>query len=166
MKSNFEMSMMGELKLFLELQSPRDIFISQSQYAIKLLKKHGMDECVSMSTPMATKRLDADLQGTLIDQTMYHRMMRGFMYLTTSRPAISFSTFVCARYQAHPAVKHLKRVKRIFWYLRQSYKMGLWYSKDSKFELIEYLDADHAGCKDDYKSTSGGIQFLGEKLLS
>ncbi|GJX59553.1 retrovirus-related pol polyprotein from transposon TNT 1-94 [Tanacetum coccineum] len=42
-------------------QSPSGIFISQSQYAIELLKKHGLDECVSMSTPMATKRLDADL---------------------------------------------------------------------------------------------------------
>ncbi|GJW89507.1 retrovirus-related pol polyprotein from transposon TNT 1-94 [Tanacetum coccineum] len=53
-------------------QSPRGIFISQSQYAIKLLKKHGLDECVSMSTPMATDRLDADLQGTPTDQTTYH----------------------------------------------------------------------------------------------
>nr|GEY41520.1 uncharacterized mitochondrial protein AtMg00810-like [Tanacetum cinerariifolium] len=52
--------MVGELKFFLGLQahqSPRGIFISQSQYAIELLKKHGMDECVSMSTPMATERL-------------------------------------------------------------------------------------------------------------
>ncbi|GJT61117.1 retrovirus-related pol polyprotein from transposon TNT 1-94 [Tanacetum coccineum] len=70
MKNNFEMSMMGELKFFLGLQvhqSPRGIFISQSQYSIELLKKHGLDECVSMSTPMATKRLDADLQGTPTD---------------------------------------------------------------------------------------------------
>ncbi|GKC15756.1 integrase, catalytic region, zinc finger, CCHC-type containing protein [Tanacetum coccineum] len=67
---------------------------------------------------------------------------------------------------AHPTVKHLKEVKRIFWYLRQSYKMGLWYPKDSKFELIAYSDADHAGCKDDCKSTSGGLQFLGENLVS
>ncbi|GJT21265.1 retrovirus-related pol polyprotein from transposon TNT 1-94 [Tanacetum coccineum] len=48
-------------------QSPCDIFISQSQYTIELLKKHGMDDCVSISTPMATKRLDADLQGTPTD---------------------------------------------------------------------------------------------------
>nr|GEW76243.1 hypothetical protein [Tanacetum cinerariifolium] len=77
MKNNFEMSMMGELKLFLRLQvhqSPCGIFISQSQYAIELLKKHGLDECVSMSTPMATERLDADLQGTLTDQTSYQPM--------------------------------------------------------------------------------------------
>ncbi|GJV52802.1 retrovirus-related pol polyprotein from transposon TNT 1-94 [Tanacetum coccineum] len=64
MKNNFEMSMMGELKFFLGLQvhqSPRGIFISQSQYSIELLKKHGLDECISMSTPVATDRLDADL---------------------------------------------------------------------------------------------------------
>ncbi|GKF53629.1 retrovirus-related pol polyprotein from transposon TNT 1-94 [Tanacetum coccineum] len=75
MKNNFKMSMMGELKFYLGLQvhqSPRDIFISQSQYAIELLKKHGMDECVSMSTPMDTERLDADLQGTPTDQMTYH----------------------------------------------------------------------------------------------
>ncbi|GJS46589.1 retrovirus-related pol polyprotein from transposon TNT 1-94, partial [Tanacetum coccineum] len=79
MKNNFEMSMMGELKFFLGLQvhqSPHGIFISQSQYAIELLKKHGLDECVSMSTPMATKRLDADLQGTPTDQTTYRRMWK------------------------------------------------------------------------------------------
>ncbi|GKB56661.1 retrovirus-related pol polyprotein from transposon TNT 1-94 [Tanacetum coccineum] len=70
MKNNFEMSMMGELKFFLGLQvhqSLRGIFITQSQYVIELLKKHGLDECVSMSTPMATERLDADLQGTPTD---------------------------------------------------------------------------------------------------
>ncbi|GJS41881.1 copia protein [Tanacetum coccineum] len=117
-------------------------------------------ECVSMSTRMATERLDADLQGTPTNQTTYRRMIGGLMYLTTSRPDISFATFVCARYQARPTVKHLKEVKRIFRYLRQSYNMGLWYPKDSGFELIAYSDADHAGCKDDCKSTSGGLQFL------
>ncbi|GJY10717.1 retrovirus-related pol polyprotein from transposon TNT 1-94 [Tanacetum coccineum] len=89
-------------------QSPRSIFISQSQYAIELLKKHGLDECVSMSTPMATERLDANLQGTLTDQTTYCRMIGGLMYLTASHPDITFATFVCARYQARPTVKHLK----------------------------------------------------------
>ncbi|GKE14780.1 hypothetical protein Tco_1422357, partial [Tanacetum coccineum] len=119
-----------------------------------------MDECDSMSTPMATEKLDADLQGTPTDQTTYRHMIGGLMYLTTSRPDIAFATFVCARYQARPTVKQLKEVKRIFRYLRQSYNMGLWYPKESGFELIAYSDADHAGCKDDCKSTSGGLQFL------
>ncbi|GKC75529.1 hypothetical protein Tco_1126303 [Tanacetum coccineum] len=109
---------------------------------------------------MATKRLDTDLQGTPTDQMTYCQMIRGLMYLTASRPDIAFATFVCARYQVRPMVKHLKDVKRIFWYLRQSYNMGLWYPKDSRFELIVNSDADHAGCKDDCKSTSSGLQFL------
>ncbi|GKA80266.1 hypothetical protein Tco_0786862 [Tanacetum coccineum] len=119
-----------------------------------------MDDCVSMSTPMASERLDVDLQGTPTDQTTYRRMIGGLMYLTANRPDIAFATFICACYQARPMVKHLKEVKRIFWYLRQSYNMGLWYPKDSGFEQIAYSDADHAGCKDDCKSTSGGLQFL------
>nr|GEU81451.1 reverse transcriptase domain-containing protein [Tanacetum cinerariifolium] len=134
MKNNFEMSMMGELKFFLGLhvyQSPRGIFISRSQYAIDLLKKHG-----------------------------------GIMHLTASRPDIAYATFVCARYQACPTVKHLKEVKWIFRYLRQSYNKGLWYLKDSGFKIIAYSDVDHVGCKDDCKSTSGGLQFLGGKLMS
>ncbi|GKC29914.1 hypothetical protein Tco_1037208 [Tanacetum coccineum] len=93
-------------------------------------------------------------------------MIRGLMYLTASRPNIAFSTFVCARYQARPTVKHLKKVKRIFRYLKQTYNLGMWYLKDYGFELIAYSDADHAGCHDDCKSTSGGLQFLGEKLVS
>ncbi|GKE48698.1 retrovirus-related pol polyprotein from transposon TNT 1-94, partial [Tanacetum coccineum] len=111
MEYNFEMSMMGELKFFLGLQvhqSPRGIFISQSQYAIELLKKHGLDECVFMSIPMATERLDANLQGTPTDQTTYRRMIGGLMYLTTSHLEIAYATFVCASYQARPMVKHLK----------------------------------------------------------
>ncbi|GJW02542.1 hypothetical protein Tco_1561398 [Tanacetum coccineum] len=90
------MLIMGELKFFLGLQvhqSPCGIFISQSQYAIELLKKHGLDECVSMSTPMTTERLDADLQGTPTDQTTYRRMIGGLMYLTASRPDIAYATF-------------------------------------------------------------------------
>ncbi|GKE27900.1 retrovirus-related pol polyprotein from transposon TNT 1-94 [Tanacetum coccineum] len=103
---------------------------------------------------------------TPTDQTTYCQMIGGLMYQTTSCPDIAYATFVCARYQVRPSVKHLKEVKRIFRYLRQSYNMGLWHPKDSRFELIAYSDANHAGCNDDCKSTSGGLQFLGEKLVS
>nr|GEW02376.1 copia protein [Tanacetum cinerariifolium] len=69
-------------------------------------------------------------------------------------------------YQAKPTEKHLKEVKRIFRYLRGTVNTGLWYTKDSGFELTRFLDADYAGCKDTFKSTSGGAQFLREKLLT
>nr|GEV38023.1 Gag-Pol polyprotein [Tanacetum cinerariifolium] len=128
-------------------------------------KKHKMEKCDTISTPMATTKLDVDLHGTPVDQTKYHSMIGGLMY-TTSRPDIAFATFVCVRYQARPTEKYLKEVKRIFCYLRQTINMGLWYSKDSGFKLIAYADADHAGCNDDCKRTSGDIQFLEDKLVS
>ncbi|GKC64829.1 hypothetical protein Tco_1097427 [Tanacetum coccineum] len=104
-----------------------------------------MEKCNTVSTPMATTKLDADLHGTPVDRTKYRSIIVGLMYLTASRPDIAYVTFVCARYQARPTDKHLKEVKRIFRYLRQTINMGQWYSNDSGFELIAYADADHAG---------------------
>ncbi|GJV44532.1 putative ribonuclease H-like domain-containing protein [Tanacetum coccineum] len=134
MHSKFDMSMMGELKFFLGIQihqSPRGIFINQAKYAQEILKKHGMTSCDSIGTPMATKHLDADLSGTPVDQMKYHSMVGALMYLTTSRPDIVHATCYCARYQAKPTEKHLTAVKRIFWYLKDSINMGLWYPKDT-----------------------------------
>ncbi|GJW65593.1 retrovirus-related pol polyprotein from transposon TNT 1-94 [Tanacetum coccineum] len=170
MHSRFEMSLMGEMKFFLGLQihqSPRGIFINQAKYTLEILKKHGMEKGQSIGTPMATKpKLDADLSGEPVDQTDYRSKIGSLMYLTSSRPDIVQAVCYCARYQARPTEKHLKEVKRIFRYLRGTIHMGLWYPKGSGFELIAFLDADHAGCVDIRKSTSGGVQFLGDKIVS
>nr|GEW76272.1 retrovirus-related Pol polyprotein from transposon TNT 1-94 [Tanacetum cinerariifolium] len=128
MHSKFEISMMGELKLFLGIQihqSPCGIFINQAKYAQEILIKHGMTLCDSVGTPMATKHLDADLSGTLIDQTKYRSMVGALMYLTASRPDIMHATCYCARYQAKPTEKHLTAVKRIFQCLKDTIHMGL-----------------------------------------
>ncbi|GJY67271.1 retrovirus-related pol polyprotein from transposon TNT 1-94 [Tanacetum coccineum] len=114
------------------------------------------------SDPPIPKRLE----GKLIDQTDYRSKIGSLMYLTSSRPYIVQAVCYCARYQARPTEKHLKEVKRIFQYLRGTINMGLWYLKDSGFELTAFSDADHAGCIDTCKSTSGGIQFLVDKLVS
>nr|GEZ58059.1 hypothetical protein [Tanacetum cinerariifolium] len=168
MHSKFEMSMMGELKFFLRIQihqSPHGIFINQAKYSQKILIKHDMTSCDCIGTLMATKHLDADLSGTPVDQTKYQSMVGALMYLTATRLDIVHATCYCARYQAKPTKKHLTAVKRIFWYL--TINMGLWYPKDTGFELTAFLDSDHAGCLDSRKSTSGGIQFLGgDKLVS
>jgi len=93
-------------------------------------------------------------------------MIGSLMYLTASRPDIQFAICLLARFQAKPTELHLKEVKRIFRYLRRTIHMGLWYSKDSGFNLTAFSDADHAGDQVTAKSTSGGAQFLGEKLVS
>nr|GFC16722.1 hypothetical protein [Tanacetum cinerariifolium] len=116
-----------------------------------------MTSCDSIGTPMATKHLDADLSGTPIDQTKYRSKVKALMYLTASRPDIMHATCYCARYQAQPTEKHLTAVKRIFRYLKDTIHMGLWYPKDTGFELTAFSDSDHAGCLDSHKSTSSAI---------
>nr|GEW03908.1 hypothetical protein [Tanacetum cinerariifolium] len=138
----------------------------EAKYALEILKKHGMEKGQSIGTPMATKpKLDADLSGKLVDQTDYRSKIRPLMYLTSSRPDMVQAVCYCARYQARPSGKHLKEVKRIFRYLRSTINMELWYPKDSGFKLTAFSDADHAGCIDIHKSTSGGIQFLVVRVL-
>nr|GEV76738.1 uncharacterized mitochondrial protein AtMg00810-like [Tanacetum cinerariifolium] len=164
------MSMMGEMTFFIGLQvnqSPCGIFINQSKYVLEILNKYGMESCDPIGTPIEIKdKLDLDQNETPVDATKYRSMIGALMYLTSSRLDIVHATCLCARYQAKPTEKHLKKVKRIFRYLRGTVNTGLWYMKDSGFELTEFSDADYAGCKDTFKSTSGGAQFLDEKLVS
>ncbi|GKF38630.1 hypothetical protein Tco_0118691, partial [Tanacetum coccineum] len=111
-------------------------------------------------------KLDIDQNGTPVDAMKYRSMIGALMYLSSSRSDIVHATCLCARYQAKPTEKHLKEVKMIFRYLLGTVNMGLWYTKDSSFELSGYSYVDYAGCKDTFKSTSDGAQFLGEKLVS
>nr|GEX85225.1 uncharacterized mitochondrial protein AtMg00810-like [Tanacetum cinerariifolium] len=137
------------------------------QIRVRNPKKYRMESCDLVGTPMEIKdKLDLDQNGTPVDATKYHSMIGALMYLTSSRPDIVHATCLCARYQAKPIEKHLKKVKRIFHYLQGTVNTGIWYTKDSGFELTGFSDADYAGCKDTFKSTSGGAQFLGEKMVS
>nr|GEW89540.1 hypothetical protein [Tanacetum cinerariifolium] len=120
-----------------------------------------MESCDPVGTPMEIKdKLDLDQYGTPVDATKYRNMIGALMYRTSSRPDIVHATCLCAQFQANPTEKHLKEVKRIFRYLRGTVNTGLWYTKDYGFELNGFSDVDYAGCKDTFKSTSGGAQFL------
>nr|GEU51888.1 hypothetical protein [Tanacetum cinerariifolium] len=111
-----------------------------------------MESCDPVGTPMEIKdKLDLDQNGTPVDATKYRSMIGALMYLTSSRPDIVHATCLCARYQAKPTEKHLKKVKRIFRYLRGTGNTGLWYTKDSGLELTGFSDADYVGCKDTFK---------------
>ncbi|GJR99965.1 retrovirus-related pol polyprotein from transposon TNT 1-94 [Tanacetum coccineum] len=145
---------------FIDPDHPKKVYrLRKALYGLKQAPR----ACVG--TPMATKpKLDADLSGKLVNQTNYRSMIGSLMYLISSRPDIVQAVCYCARYQARPTEKHLKEVKRIFRYLRDTLNIGLWYPKDSGFELTDFLDVDHAGGLDTRKSTYGGIQFLGDNL--
>ncbi|GJY00624.1 retrovirus-related pol polyprotein from transposon TNT 1-94 [Tanacetum coccineum] len=161
--------MMGEMKFFLGLQVNQfsnGIFINQSKYILDILKRFGMENCDTVPTPMVEQaKLKLDLVGKPVDHTDYRSMIGSLMYLTSSRPDIMFATCMCARYQANPNEHHVSAVKRIFRYLKGTINLGIWYPKDTGFDLTAYSDTDYAGCHLDRKSTSGSVQFLGDKLV-
>ncbi|GJY21272.1 putative ribonuclease H-like domain-containing protein [Tanacetum coccineum] len=136
MHNKFQMSYMGELTFFLGLQVKQKedgSFISQDNYVTEILKKFGFTDVKTASTPMETQKV------LLNDEDVC----------------------ACARYQVNPKVSHLHAVKRIFRYLKGQPKLGLWYPKDSPFDLVAYIDSDYTR-----KSTTGGCQFLISRLIS
>nr|GEW55735.1 uncharacterized mitochondrial protein AtMg00810-like [Tanacetum cinerariifolium] len=119
------------------------------------------------STPMETQKpLLKDEDGEGVDVHTYRSMIGSLMYLISSRPDIMFTVCSYARYQVNQKVSHLYAVKRIFRYLKGRPKLGLWYPKDSPFDLVAYTDNDCAGASLDRKSTTGGYQFLRCRLIS
>ncbi|GJV00151.1 uncharacterized mitochondrial protein-like protein [Tanacetum coccineum] len=158
---------MNNLDTTIQKQKKDGIFISQDKYVDEILKKFGFTEVKTASTPMETQKpLLKDEDGEEVDVHMYRSMIGSLMYLTSSRPDIMFAVCACARYQVNPKVSHLHAVKRIFRYLKGQPKLGLWYPKDSPFDLVAYTDSDYARASLDRKSTTGGCQFLRCRLIS
>ncbi|GJZ74812.1 putative ribonuclease H-like domain-containing protein [Tanacetum coccineum] len=152
MHKKFQMSSMGELTFFLVLQvtqKDNGIFINQDKYVDEILKKFGFSTVKTASTPMETsKPLMKDENAEDVNVYLYRSMIGSLIFQVT------------------PKVSHLQAIKRIFRYLNGQPKLGLWYPKDSLFDLEAYTDSDYAGASLDRKSTTGGCQFLGSKLIS
>ncbi|GKA49079.1 putative ribonuclease H-like domain-containing protein, partial [Tanacetum coccineum] len=144
MKSRFQMSSMGELTFFLGLQVKQKedgIFISQDKYVVEILKKFDFVSVKTASTPIETQKpLVNDEEASDVDVHLYRSMIGSLMYLTASRPDIM--------------------------YLKGKPKLGLWYPRVSSFDLEAYSDSDYARANLDRKSTTGGCQFLGRRLIS
>nr|GFB05518.1 hypothetical protein [Tanacetum cinerariifolium] len=161
---------MGELTFFFGLQvkhKPDGIFISQDKYVAEILRKFGLTDGKSASTSIDTKKpLLKDPDGEDVDVYTYRSMIGSLMYLTSSIPDIMFEVCACARFQVTPKASYLHAVKRIFRYLKGKPHLGLWYPKDSPFNFVAYSDSDYAGASLDRKSTTGGCQFLGYRLIS
>nr|GEV81098.1 reverse transcriptase domain-containing protein [Tanacetum cinerariifolium] len=143
MKDKFQISLMGELTFFLGLQVKKKkdrIFISQDKYVDEILRKFGLQKGKSASTPIDTEKpLLKDPGGKDVDMHTYKSVIGSLMYLTSSRPDIMFA-----------GKPHL----------------GLWYPKNSPFDLAAYSDSDYAGASLDRKSTTGGCHFIGCRLIS
>nr|GEV87759.1 uncharacterized mitochondrial protein AtMg00810-like [Tanacetum cinerariifolium] len=147
MKDKFQMSSMGELTSFLGLQVKKKldgIFFSQDKYVVEILRMFGLTDGKSANTPTDTeKRLLKYPDGKDVDVHTYRSMIGSLMYLTSSRLNIMFAVCACAYFQVTPKALHLHAVKRIFRYLKGKPHLGLWYPKDSPFNLVAYLDSDY-----------------------
>nr|GEU69718.1 uncharacterized mitochondrial protein AtMg00810-like [Tanacetum cinerariifolium] len=137
-------------------QKDNGIFISQDKYVTEIVRKFGLTDDKSASTPTDTKKpLLKDPDGKDVDVHIYRSMIGSLMYLTSSRPDIMFVVCECVCFQVTPKVSHLHAVKRIFRYLKGNPHLGLWYPKDSPFNLVAYSDSDYAGASLDRTSTTG-----------
>jgi hypothetical protein len=170
MTDRFKISMMGELKFFLEFQIKQledETFLSQTKYTHDILKKFNMDKTKSIKTLMDTNgHLNLNMGRKSVDQKVYRYIIGFLLYLCASSPDIMLSVCMCVRFQVPPKDCHLRAIERIMRYLVLTHNLDLWYSKGSHFDLISYSDTDYAGCKVDRKSSSRTCQFLGRSIVS
>nr|GEX08665.1 hypothetical protein [Tanacetum cinerariifolium] len=132
-----------------------------------ILKKFDFISVKTASTPIKTKKpLVKDIEAADVDVHLYRSMIGFLMYLTASRPDIMYAVFACSRFQVTPKTSHLQAMKRIFRYLKGQPKLGLWYPRESAFNLEAYSDSDYAGANRDRKSTTEGCQFLSRRLIT
>ncbi|GJZ63544.1 putative ribonuclease H-like domain-containing protein [Tanacetum coccineum] len=157
----------GSTKKEMLKQKEDGIFICQDKYVAEILKKFNYTDVKSALTPVDLEKplvKDGDVDD--IDVHLYRSMIGSLMYLIESRPYIMFAVCACARFQVIPKTSHILAVKRIFRYLKGKPTLGLWYSRNSPFELVAYTDSDYARATQDKKSTTGGCQFLRNRLIS
>ncbi|KAM1760482.1 hypothetical protein ACFX15_002996 [Malus domestica] len=142
------MSLVGELNYFLGLQVKQEndgIFISQAKYAKNLVKKFGLEGSKAARAPMSTcAKIHKDSSGKDVDQTLYRSMIRSLLYLTASRPDITFAIKVCARFQNYLNESYLQAVKTIIKYVYCAIDYGLQYTYDTNTNLVGFSDADWA----------------------
>ncbi|GJZ28208.1 hypothetical protein Tco_0572855 [Tanacetum coccineum] len=111
------------------------------------------------------KTLIKDEEAENVDVYLYRSMIGSLMYLTASRPDMMFVVCACARFQVTLKTSHLHAVKRIFIYLKGQPKLGLWYPRDSAFDLEAFSDSDYAGASLDRKSTNRQVLWIQNQML-
>ncbi|XP_062100106.1 uncharacterized mitochondrial protein AtMg00810-like [Humulus lupulus] len=142
-------------------------FVKQTKNEFEMSMKFGTESAKHAKIPMGiTVKLTKDENGVKVDPTLYRSMIGSLLYLTASRPDISYSVGVCAQYKGNPMESHVTVVKRIIRYVNGIQEYGIWYSKETNSNLVCFSHADWVGNVDDRKSTSGGCFYLGNNLVS
>jgi hypothetical protein len=155
----FEMKDLGLMHYFLGLevwQREGEIFLGQGKYTIEILKRFGMEDCKTMTTPMITnlKKLNTS-ESEKVNPTIYRQLIDCLMYLVNTRPDICFAVNTLSQHMVDPRRVHWIAAKHILRYLKGTIEYGLQYVKGDHISLVGYSDSDWAGSAVDWKSTSG-----------
>jgi hypothetical protein len=164
------MKELGELNHFLGLEVERTkegIFLGQQKYAKDLLQRYGMLDCKPISTPMDSNvRLQEDEGKELEDVTMYRQLVGSLIYLTLTRPDISYPVGVVSRYMSNPKKPHLDVVRHILRHVKGTINFGILYKRIKDCQVMGYCDADYIGDCGTRRSTSGYFFSLGSGAIS
>jgi len=144
----FHMKELGQLNHFLGLEVDRTqegIFLHQQKYSRDLLKKFGMLECKPIATPIEPNAKMCAHEGKdLEDVTMYRQLVGSLIYLTQTRPDISFAVGVMSRYMHKPNKHHMEVVRRFLRYVKSTIGYGLMYKKGEECKLVGCCDSNYA----------------------
>jgi transposase InsO family protein len=171
MKKEFSMTDLGKMRYFLGVevkQCDQGIFIHQHKYASEILNRFGMESCNQVCSPIVPGcKLVKDEKGKATDATLYKQMIGCLMYLLATRPDMTFSVCLAARYMDRPTEMHVAAVKRILRYLKGTLKLGILYKhKDGVgLKMQGWTDSDYAGDYDDRRSTSGYVFTIGSSAV-
>ena len=165
------MSDLGFLSSYLCIevkQGKKFIFLSQTSYAQRHLEHANLGECNAIATPLEARvKFTQEEGGSKVNPTLYRSLIGSLQYLTHTRPDILFAVGILSRHMENPTQEHYIGVKRVLRYLKGTENYGLFYKRgDLRGELIGYSNSDFAGDRNDRKSTSGHIFFLGGMAVS
>ena len=170
LQAGFKMTYLGTLHYYLRdkfTQRPNNIFLSQTKYGTDLLNKFGMEECKPSLTPMEQNlKLSKFEGGDLVDGTKYRQLIGSLIYLTNTRPDLSYSVSILSRFMQEPRESHWNSAKRVLRYIQGTKDFGFLYKKCKDFTLVGYSDADFAGDIDNRTSTFGYLMNLGSATIS
>ncbi|GJV78719.1 ribonuclease H-like domain-containing protein [Tanacetum coccineum] len=165
----FAMTDLGPLNYFLGISATyttSGIFLSQTKYAIEILKRAQMLNCNPCRTPVDTEKKLGPEGSPVTDPTLYRSLAEALQYVTFTRPDLSYAVQQLCLYMHDPREPHLNAMKRVLRYLRGITDLGLQLFRSTTSQLIAYSDADWAGCPATRQSTSGYCIFLGDNLLT